>query len=431
MNQLARVNQPAEPPALQRRKRQGRSGTFGVLDLGSTKVVCLIARIEGDGEPRVLGFGWQRARGVKAGNIIDLEEAERAIRAAVGQAEEMADTRLPGVIVNLSCGQPASRQLTIQRPIDGRAVTEQDLRANVAVGRRRTAEEGRETVHAIPLGFTVDQTPGVDNPRSMICDTLGARLHMVAAAQASLRNLGACLMRCDLEVEELVSAPFAAGLATLVEDEKQLGATVIDMGGGTTSLAVFSEGHLVHTAQVAVGGGQVTNDIATVLATPLTHAERIKTLHGSVHGGADDDREFLPVPLLGEDEHAIARIPRSMIVNIIRPRLEETFELVREKLDAAGLGKEGGTRVVLTGGGSQLVGVRELAARVLDRQVRVGRPLPVRGLAEAASGPAFASAIGLLLWGAGEGRPVLDIAPGPARAASPFRRFVNWVKDRV
>ncbi|CAH0237363.1 cell division protein FtsA [Roseomonas sp. CECT 9278] len=431
MNQMSRLPPPIEPGAPPRRRRHARSGTFGVLDIGSTKAVCMIARIESDGTPRVLGFGWRQGRGVKGGSIVDLEEAERAIRAAVGQAEEMADTRLPGVIVNLSCGQPDSRQLHIQWGIGGRAVTDQDLRAILHEGRRRTSEEGRETVHAIPLGFTVDATPGVDDPRSMICDTLGARLHMVSASQASLRNLGACLLRCDLEVEELVSAPFAAGLATLVDDEKQLGATVIDMGGGTTSLAVFSEGHLVHTAQVAIGGGQVTNDLATVLATPLTHAERIKTLHGSVHGGSDDDREFLPVPLLGEDEHAIARIPRSMVVNIIKPRLEETFELVRERLDAAALGREGGTRVVLTGGGSQMVGAREMAARILDRQVRIGRPLPVRGLAEAASGPGFASAVGLLLWGAGEGRPVLDIAPGPARSSGAFRRFVNWVKDRV
>ncbi len=431
MNQMTRLPPPGEPGAPARRRRLARTGTFGVIDIGSTKAVCLIARIESDGSPRVLGFGWQRGRGVKGGSIVDLEEAERAIRAAVGQAEEMADTRIPGAIVNLSCGQPDSRQLHIQWGIGGRAVTEQDLRAILHEGRRRTSEEGRETVHAIPLGFTVDATPGVDDPRSMICDTLGARLHMVSAAQASLRNLGACLLRCDLEVEELVSAPFAAGLATLVEDEKQLGATVIDMGGGTTSLAVFSDGHLLHTAQVGIGGGQVTNDLATVLATPLSHAERIKTLHGSVHGGSDDDREFLPVPLLGEDEHAIARIPRSMVVNIIKPRLEETFELVRESLDTAGLGREGGTRVVLTGGASQLVGAREMAARILDRQVRIGRPLPVRGLPEAASGPAFAGAIGLLLWGAGEGRPVLDIAPGPARANGAFRRFVNWVKERV
>jgi cell division protein FtsA len=288
--------------------------------------------------------------------------------------------------------------LHIQWPIGGRAVTDQDLRAILHEGRRRTSEEGRETVHAIPLGFTVDATPGVDDPRAMICDTLAARLHMVSASQASLRNLGACLLRCDLEVEELVSAPFAAGLATLVEHEKQLGATVIDMGGGTTSRAVCGEGHLIHTAQVAVGGGQVTNDIATVLAPPLTHAERIKTLHGSVHGGADDDREFLPVPLLGEDEHAIARIPRSMIVNIIRPRLEETFELVREKLDAAGLGKEGGTRVVLTGGASQLPGVREVAGRIFGAPVRLGRPVLAESLGEQLATPAFSTASGLLLY---------------------------------
>lgn len=430
MNQLARVPATAEPDRAPRRRRNARNGTFGVLDIGSTKVVCVIARVESDGEPRVLGYGWQRGRGVKGGSIVDLEEGERAIRAAVGQAEEMADTRLAGVIVNLSCGQPASRQLTIQWPIAGRAVTEQDLRAIVAEGRRRTAEEGRETVHAIPLGFTVDATPGVEDPRSMICDTLGGRLHMVDAMQASLRNLGACLARCELEVEELVSAPFAAGLATLVEDEKQLGVTVVDMGGGTTSLAVFAEGHLLHTAQIPVGGQQVTNDLATILSTPVAHAERMKTLHGAVHGGADDEREFLPVPLLGEDEHQIARVPRAMVVGIIKPRLEETFELLREKLDASGLGKELGARVVLTGGASQLVGVREMAARILDRQVRLGKPHPVRGLADTATGPAFATAIGLLAWGAGEGRPMLDFS-GAAPSESLLRRIVAWVKERV
>ena len=430
MNQLTRLPAPPEFDRPPRRRRTARAGTFGVLDIGSTKVVCLIARVESDGEPRVLGFGWQRGRGVKGGSVVDLEEAERAIRAAVGQAEEMADTRLTGVIVNLSCGQPSSRQLSIQWPIGGRAVTEMDLRAIVAEGRRRTAEEGRETVHAIPLGFTVDATPGVEDPRSMICDTLGGRLHMVGATQASLRNLGACLLRCELEIEELVSAPLAAGLATLVEDEKQLGVTVIDMGGGTTSIAVFSEGHLLHSAQVPIGGQQVTNDLATVLSTPVAHAERMKTLHGAVHGGADDEREYLPVPMLGEDEGQIARVPRAMVVKIIAPRIEETLELVRERLDASGLGKELGSRVVLTGGASQLVGMREMAARILDRQVRLGRPQPIRGLADTASGPAFAAAIGLLAWGAGEGRPALDLS-GATVPEGRFRRFVGWLRERV
>jgi len=434
MNALSRLPTLIDPPS-ERRRRGARQGTFGVLDIGTTKVVCLIARIEGTNgenpEPRVLGFGWQRGRGVKGGSIIDLEDAERAIRAAVGQAEEMSDTKLSGLIVNLSCGQPASRLLNLQWPIGGRAVTEADLRAILAEGRRRGAEDGRETVHGAPVSFTVDATPGVDDPRGMVCDTLGARVHLVDASQAALRNLGACLARCDLEVEELVSAPYAAALATLVEDEKRIGATVIDMGGGTTSIAVFGDGHLIHTAQIAVGGWQVTNDLARVLSTPINHAERLKTLHGGAMASADDDREMLPVPLVGEDEDHIARVPRAMIVNIIRPRLEETFELVRERLEQAGVDRESGSRVVLTGGASQLIGARELAARVLDRQVRIGRPRSIRGLPETAGGPPFAGAIGLLAWGAGEGRPLLDIAPGPERARGAIGRLFDWMKLRL
>jgi len=431
MNEMSRL---APPPGMQRpgrRRHAARSGTFGVIDLGSTKVVCLIARIESDGEPRVLGFGWQRARGVKAGSVVDLAEAEESIRAAVAQAEEMADTQLRGAIVNLSCGQPASSHQHVQWTIGGRAVTEADLRAILHEGRRRSAEDGRETVHAFPLGFSVDATPGADDPRGMVCETLSARLHLVDAADAALRNLGACLARCEIEVEEPVSAPFAAGLATLVEDEMQLGATVIDMGGGTTALAVFGEGHLIHTAQLPVGGWNVTNDLARGLATPIAHAERLKTLHGGAQGAPEDEREMLPVPLVGEDEHQIARIPRAMVVNIIRPRLEETFELVRDRLDAAGLGPEMGRRVVLTGGASQLMGVRELAARILDRPVRLGRPHLVRGLPDSASGPAFAAAVGLLAWAAGEGRPLLSLAPGPDRSRGTFRRFVDWLRDHA
>ncbi|RYJ04319.1 MAG: cell division protein FtsA [Acetobacteraceae bacterium] len=431
MNQISRLANLEGPPVQARRKRNARSGIFGILDIGSTKVVCVIARIENDGEPRVLGFGWQRSRGIKGGNIVDIEEAEKSIRAAVGQAEEMADTQLKGAIVNLSCGQPESRQQNIQWPIGGRAVTEADLRAILGEGRRRSAEDGRETVHAFPLGFTVDATPGAEDPRGMICETIAARLHMLDAAQASLLNLGATLLRCDLVVEELVSAPFAGGLATLVEDEKQLGATVIDMGGGTTSIAVFAEGHLIHTAQIPVGGWNVTNDLARGLSTPIAHAERLKTLHGGVLGAPDDEKEWLPVPQVGEEEDQIARVPRAMVIGIIRPRLEETFELVKDRLESAGLSSEIGRRVVLTGGASQLVGVRELAGRVLERQVRLGRPHPVRGMPETASGPAFAAPLGLLAWGAGEGRPLLDLLPGLDRPSGRFRRFVNWLRDKA
>jgi cell division protein FtsA len=430
MTALSRLPVPVEGAA-RPRKRGARSGAFGVLDIGTTKTVCLIARIEGDGEPRVLGFGWQRGRGMKGGSIIDLDEAERAIRAAVGQAEEMSDTKLSGVIVNLSCGQPESRLLQLEFPIGDRAVTDADLRTILAEGRRRGHEDGRETVHGAPVSFTVDATPGVEDPRGMVCETLGARIHLLDASQAALRTLGTCLARCDLEVEELVSAPFAAGLATLVEDEKRIGATVVDMGGGTTSIAVFAEGQLIHTSQIPVGGWQVTNDLARVLSTPINHAERLKTLHGGALSSADDEREMLPVPLVGEDEDHILRVPRAMVVNIIRPRLEETFEFVRERLEQAGIAQEAGTRVVLTGGGSLLIGARELAARVLDRQVRLGKPRTVRGLPDTAGVPAFAVATGLLAWAAGEGRPIVDVAPGLENSRGALRRLVEWLKVRL
>ena len=436
MNQLTRLPSTLDPapPAIQRRRRNPRSGSFGVLDIGSSKIVCMIARIEGDGEPRVLGFGWQRSRGVKAGSITDLEEAERAIRAAVGQAEDMADTQLAGAIVNLSCGQPESRIQNLQWMIGGRAVTEADLRAVLLEARRRNASaEGteREAVHTFPLGFSVDATGGVEDPRGMICETIGARVNILDAGSAALRNLAAGLHRCDLEVQELVSAPYAAGLATLVEDEKQLGCTVIDMGGGTTSLAVFQEGQLVHAAQIPIGGIRVTSDLAQCLSAPMADAEHIKVKYGSVHEAPQDEKEWLHVPQMGEEADQIARVPRAMVVRIIRPRLEETFELVRARLEAAGVTHEMGRRVVLCGGASQLVGVRELAAQVLDRQVRLARPHQVRGLPEIASGPAFATACGLLAWANGEGKPLFDPGAGQDRTPGMLSRAVHWFRERM
>ncbi len=421
---------PEEPE----RVRGGRSGPFGVLDIGSTKIVCLIGRTESDGRLRLLGFGWHRGKGVRAGGIVDLEEAERAIRAAVGQAEDMADTTLRSVTVNLTCGQPESRLFNVQWPVgsgEGRAVEESDIRRVIAEGRLRAEVEGREIIHALPLTFSTDDTDRVLDPRGLFCTTLTARLHIIDAATSALRSLGACIARCDLDISELVSAPMAAGLSALVEDERELGATVIDMGGGTTGMAVFAEGQLLHTAQLPVGGIHVTNDLARLLSTPVAHAERLKALYGNVQSSPDDEREMLPVPLVGEEEHQIAKVPRSMVVSIIRPRIEETFEMVRERLESSGLTRAAGNRVVLTGGACQLSGVREMAARILNRQVRLGRPAALRGLPDAASGPAFATAAGLLAWAAGEGRSLQDIELEPDRPTGLFRRFVNFLRDRV
>ncbi|OYY05940.1 MAG: cell division protein FtsA [Acidocella sp. 35-58-6] len=413
------------------RPRAIRSGPFGVLDIGSTKIACLIGRAESDGRLRALGFGWQKGRGVKSGGIVDLEDAEKAIRAAVGAAEDMADTRLKSVIVNLSCGQPESRLFNVQWPVDGRAVTADDIRRVVREARHRASAEGRETIHSLPLNFSTDATLGVTDPRGLFCDTLTAQLHVIDAGNTALRTLAACLSRCELDISALVSAPLASGLATLVGDERELGATVIDMGGGTTSMAVFAEGQLLHTAQIPLGGMHVTIDIARMLSTSMAHAERLKALYGNVQGSPDDERELLPVPQVGEDENQIAKIPRSLLISVIRPRMEEIFELVKDRLETAGLAGAGGNRVVLTGGASQLGGVREMAAQMLDRNVRLGKPNAMVGLPDSATAPNFATLAGLLAFATGDGQTMHDIDFDGEQSSGWFSRFVNFLKDRV
>jgi cell division protein FtsA len=411
--------------------RPHRAGPFGIVDIGTTKIACLIGRVEGDGTLRVLGFGWQKGRGLKGGDITDLDAAEKAIRACVGQAEDMADVRLRSVTVNLTCGQPESRLFNVQWPVGGRAVTEADIRGVVNEGRDRAEVDGREAIHVLPQNFAVDATEHVADPRGLFCTTLNARLHIIDAAATSLRTLESCIARCDLEIEDLVSAPLAAGLSSLVREERELGATVIDMGGGTTGMAVYADNQIMHTAQLGIGGLHVTKDIAIGLSTTLAHAERLKTLYGNVEASPDDDREMLPVPLMGEEDHQLARVPRSMVVNIIRPRLEETFEYIKDRLDTSGLGRAAGNRVVLTGGACQLPGVREMATRMLGRQVRLGRPATLRGLPELASGPAFATAAGLLAWAAGDGRTFHDMNLEGEPPIGFFRRLVNFLKERV
>lgn len=433
MNDLAKAPARAEnfdgsgaPPA-ERKRGRVRSGLIAALDVGSTKTACLIGRIDSDGSLRVLASGMARSRGVRQGNVVDLEEAEASIRHAVAQAEELADTQIAVVTATLSCGQPQSRQLNIQMHRDGEPVADADLRRLLAAGRERAQAEGRDVIHAVPMGYAVDGTQGIADPRGMFARDLSARVHVVDAATGPLRTFGACLARCDLDIEAMVAAPYAAGLSALVEDERDLGATVIDMGGGTTQIAIFAEGALQHIDVVPVGGVHVTNDIARGLSTTVAHAERMKTLYACVRGSPADDREVLPVPMVGEDDHQIARIPRSMLVGIVRPRLEETFELVRARLDASGLGRIAGRRVVLTGGASQLIGVREMAAEMLEKQVRLGRPLAIRGLAEAASGPAFTGVAGLLVWSATDGARLRDLAPHATQPGL-LRRIGAWLK---
>jgi len=375
----------------------GRGSIVTALDVGSNKVCCFIARADGAGGMRVVGIGHQVSRGMRAGAVTDIETVETSIRAAVDAAERMAGETAAGVYANVSSGPLASRSVAAEIDVSGHAIGDNDVRRVLGQARARIDKGDGHILHALPTGHSIDNSRGIHEPRGMYGDRLGVRMHVLAAAPGPLRNLRTVIERCHLEVDGFAASAYVAGLACLVDDEIDLGVTVIDMGAGTTSIGVFYEGTLVHADVVPVGGGHVTNDLARGLSTTTVHAERMKTLYGSAIPSPSDEREMVTVPQIGETgTDAVQQVPRSLLVGIIQPRIEETLELARDRLQANGLARAAGRRLVLTGGASQLTGARELAARVLDKQVRVGRPLRTQGLAEVTEGPAFSACAGLL-----------------------------------
>ncbi|WP_448191334.1 cell division protein FtsA [Azospirillum sp. sgz301742] len=379
-------------------KRATRGGIVAALDVGSTKVCCFIARIEDQGNVKVIGVGHQLAAGVRAGAINDMEAAETSIGAAVHAAEQMAGETIRDVVVNVSGGHPVSHTFNAEVSVSGQEVTDGDLRRALAHARALQVGADSTLIHALPVGFSLDGNRGIRDPKGMYGDRLAVHVHVITAAAGAVRNLQTCVARCHLDIESMVVSPYASALATLVEDEMELGVACIDMGGGTTTISVFFEGQMVWTDCIPVGGSHVTNDIARGLTTPVVHAERMKTLYGSAMASAADEREMIDVPQVGEEERASGNhVPKSLLVRIIQPRLEEIFELVRSRLEQSGFAKLAGRRVVLTGGASQLPGTRELAQLILDKQVRLGRPTRIGGLAEANGGPAFSTAAGLLI----------------------------------
>lgn len=378
-----------------------------VLDVGTSKICSVIARLTprpvGDVLPgrthaiEVLGFGYQRSRGIKAGAVVDLDQAEKSIRLAVDAAERMAGLTVESLIVSLSCGRLGSETFSAGFELSGREVGEGDIQRVLEVGSQHSVKEGRAVVHALPIGYALDGNRGIRDPKGMLGERLAVDTHVVTADAAPLRNLEICINRAHLEVETMVASPYASGIATLVDDEAQLGVACVDIGGGTTKIAVFADGQFVHVDGFAIGGHHVTMDLARGLSTKLVDAERIKTLHGSVIGTDSDDRDMVTVEPVGDDDVA-NHVPRSQIVQIIRPRVEEILEVVRDRLHGSGFAGRVGRRIVLTGGASQLTGLTELARRILGRNVRLGRPVGITGLPEAARGAAFASAVGLLIY---------------------------------
>lgn len=379
---------------------------IAALDIGSSKICCFIAEVGHHGLIDVVGIGHQASRGVKAGTIIDLKAAETAVAHAVEAAEMMAKNTLQGqpiksVFVNVPGTHTLSHQISTSVRISGEEVSDRDLKQVKAQARTLAVPGKDEIIHVIAGPYSIDKQSGIQEPRGMSGHTLGAKLHVVSALTSATRNITHAAGQNHLDIDGFCSSPYAAGLATLVDDEKDLGCTVIDMGGGTTNMAVFAEGRMIYSSAVPIGGQHVTSDIARGLTTSLADAERIKTLYGSAHATSLDDGALIDVPPLGEEEHAQANyVPKSLLTGVIQPRIEETFELVRARLVDSGIGARVGRRVVLTGGASQLPGLTDIAQLILDKQIRLGHPQRIKGLAEATNGPAFSAAAGLLLYAA-------------------------------
>jgi cell division protein FtsA len=404
MNTLAHGVTPKMKPI-----RARRSVVVAALDVGSSKVVCLIGRLRPHGPQQVLtrrshsieviGFGHTVARGTKAGTIVNLVQAEDAIRRAVDAAERMASVEIESVVLSISSGRLASELFAAEIEIIGSAVSENDIARVLAAGSRHSLRDGRAVLHSLPVGYSIDGVNSVRDPRGMLGSRFGVDMHVATTDVAAARNLMLAVERCHLDVEAMAASPYVAGLAVLADDEADLGAAVVDMGAGTTTIAGFQAGRLVHVDGFALGGHHVTMDLARGLNARITDAERIKTLYGTVLSGGSDERDMITVPPLEEHEREQAQlVSRATLVSIIKPRVEEILEMVRDRLAACPIASDRRGHVVLTGGASQLNGLPELAARLIGRPVRLGRPLGIAGAPDAAKGPAFAVAAGLLIY---------------------------------
>lgn len=425
----------------------GRQQVSAALDLGASKVACFIMKPDGikrvDRTVRVAGVGYVQSRGVKNGAIVDVDMAGAAIAQAVERAEQMAGVAVSGVTVTTAAGQLASNRVQAQVSLGARPIDDTDLSRAIASALSQTRWPDRRAIHLLPIGWTVDGQGGVRDPRGLCGRTLALDLLVVTMHEGAFQTLTRCLESAHLHLHGAVAAPFASALAAIEDDEMDLGCLCIDMGGGATSAAVFAGGSLVHVDSLAVGGAHVTADIARGLSTSIAGAERVKTLHGSAIASANEDRETIEAPPRGDDPGAGPIIaPRSILKSIVAARVEETLELMRERIRASGAPFEPGAGIVLTGGASQLAGVRELAVRVFDRPVRLGRPRRAPHLADAASGPAFCAAAGVLLrngYGPREAvslRKLMSPRIGPKDApqvqgGNPLTRVAGWLRENL
>lgn len=376
--------------------RRPSDNVIGLLDVGTSKTVCvIIAPPRGRRSARVLGVGHAPSRGLKAGVVVEFDEAEQAVREAVGEAERTAAIAVEEVLLGVACGRLRSSSFAADLQIEGRAVVAKDIERLFAAGRSYAERDGRVLLHMNAVSYRLDDAAGISDPQGLAGRKLGAEVHAVTADDGPLRNLLHVVERAYLSVAGLVPAPFASGVAATTEEERRIGVTCLDLGAGTTSLALFADGHLLAVDMLPIGGNHLTFDIARVLSLPVSEAERIKREYGTLASGVCDDHEFLQHAPTGANGDAADGITRGQVRDLAVGRTRGLFDHVAERIRRSGVAHYATQRMVVTGGVSKQAGLGEFAADYFSRMVRVASLPPREGMPPSFGSPGFSTAAGL------------------------------------
>ncbi len=407
--------------------------TIAALDIGSSKVCCIIAHVGKEKKIEIAGYGYNASNGIKNGVITDINQATISVCNAVETAEQRANERINSVILNVSGDKTSaynrSASISLKR---NRPIGEADLNKLMEKGLTKINVGNNELIHCLLTNYKVDGGDDVKDPRDIYGEELSVNILLGMYPSLVYRNLVSVVDAARLQIDTKVLTAYASGIACLVEDEREYGATIIDIGGGTTSIATFKGGFPVAFSTIPVGGINVTRDITMGLTTSFEHAEDLKIRSGCAFQVGYDDKEIINVyPLGEEDDSSIKQMKRSDLNSIIVPRVEEMFELIANKLDAHGLHNQPNHRVVLTGGCSQLVGIREVAKMILDKQVRLGGPRNIQGVPDKLNNnPIFSTALGMLLFATNNiERKPKRVVNHPIGESGKFSKIFNWIKQ--
>jgi cell division protein FtsA len=392
------------------------------LDIGTTKICAIVGEVQSAGSVDIVGIGTSPSRGLRKGVVINIETTVNSIKRAVEEAEMMAGCEIKSVYVGIAGGHVKGINSHGIVAVKEKEVRQNDIRRVIDAARAVVIPLDREVIHILPQEFIIDNQDGIKEPLGMSGVRLEAKVHLVTGACSSAQNLIKCANKTGLDVADLVLQPLASSLAVLNEDEKDLGVALIDIGGGTTDIAIFSNGSIVHTAVLSLGGNQITNDIALGLRTPAPEAESLKIRSGCAMASLVDKDETIEVPSVGG--RCARSLSRQILCEIIEPRVEEIFSLVKREIQRSGYEDLLASGAVITGGSTIMEGMPELAEDVLGMPVRRGVPDKVNGLVDVVRSPIFATGVGLVQYG----RANLDSRFFPIR---PDKNLYQRIKQRM